>query len=489
MHPTNIVMTGEPSFEADPATDLGSVWNRIDGLLIGGFTVAAVATRFWRLGYPAEPVFDEIQFVGQALAYLRGEQFLDVHPGLPKLIIAMIINLLGEHPWVWRIPSASLGSALVLITFLLCREMFRSRTAAVLGALFVLCDGMFLIHSRLAMLEIFHLTFTAASYLLLFQLFHTRDLVFARRRILYLGLVSGAALACKLVLPEIGFLLVAGFLGKDLMTRDLGRGRSRERRIAGSFLLLLSGSSIVYLATFMPNFWLGWWGGAWSLVHYYHEVLWSLGSMAQTSSRFVSPWWSWPLMLRAPMYWQRAIGDNQVATIWEGGNPVLWWSSLVALALTLVRGVRRPTTARAFLLIGYASYMLVLSLPKYPLFQYIYMAPLYLQYLMLAALLGTFWDGPSQPWEHLVIMLSLAPACILGLGTTLGTSCLVVVAALYAVLGWRSSIAGKFVCAIFCAAVILAFIYFLPLWLAMPLDQAGYEARIWLHGPGLAKWL
>jgi dolichyl-phosphate-mannose--protein O-mannosyl transferase len=481
-------MTGEPSLELDHATHLGLPWNRIDGLLIGMMAVAAVATRFWRLGYPDEPVFDEIQFVGQALAYLRGEQFLDVHPALPKLIIAFLIKLLGEHAWVWRLPSACLGSALVVITFLLGREMFRSRLAAALGALFVLSDGLFLIHSRLAMLEIFHLTFTATSYLLLFQFLRTRDPIVVRRKILLLGLTSGAALASKLMLPEIGFLLVAGFLGKDLIARAPHHSL-RDRGVIGSFLLLLSSSLIVYFASFMPNYWLGWWGGAWSLLHYYREVLWTLSSIAESSSRFVSPWWSWPLMLRAPLYWQHATGEGQAATIWEGGNPVLWWSALGALAVTLVNGARHPTTARAFLLIGYASYMFALSLPRHPFFLYIYMAPLYLQYLMLAVLLAAFWDGASQPWEHLVIILSLAPDCILGLGTKLGIACLTGIAATYAILAWRFTIAGKFVCVIFVAAAMLAFVYFLPLWLGLPLDQTSYEARMWLHGPGLAKWL
>jgi dolichyl-phosphate-mannose--protein O-mannosyl transferase len=108
---------------------------------------------------------------------------------------------------------------------------------------------------------------------------------------------------------------------------------------------------------------------------------------------------------------------------------------------------------------------------------------------MLAAVLAAFWDEAGQPWEHLVIILSLVPDCILGLGTTLGTSCLLGIAAIYAVLAWRFTIAGKFVCVVFVAAALLAFVYFLPLWLGLPLDQAGYEARIWLHGPGLAKWL
>jgi len=478
-----------PSPDSTSASDAALPWHRAETLALAILSAAALATRFWRLGYPDEPVFDEIQFVGQALAYLRGEQFVDVHPALPKLIIASAIKLFGDHSWVWRAPSAALGAALVVITFLLCREMFRSRLAATLGAVFVLCDGMFLVHSRLGMLEIFHITFTATSYLLLFQFFHSSNPILVRRRILYIALISGAALASKLMIPEIGFLLVTGFLIWNLISRHTGDALLERRQLIGSILLLLSASSIVYFATFMPNYWLEWWGGAWALLHYYREVLWALGEMSKATSRFVSPWWSWPLMLRAPFYWQHGANAGQVTTIWAGGNPVLWWTSLAALAITLVKEVRHPTTARSFMLIGYASYLVALALSKHPFFLYIYMAPLYLQYLMLAALLASFWNGESESWEHVVVVLSLVPDCLLGLGTMAGTSCMLGIAAIYAVLMWRFTFAGRFVCLLLVGAALIAFVYFLPMWLGMPLDPANYQAHIWLRGPGLAKWM
>ena len=89
----------------------------------------------------------------------------------------------------------------------------------------------------------------------------------------------------------------------------------------------------------------------------------------------------------------------------------------------------------------------------------------------------------------LVMIFSLAPDCILGLGITLGASCLLGITAMYAVLAWRFTIAGKFVCCSLTAAALLAFIYFLPYGWVCRLIKAGYEARLWVHRPGLAKWL
>jgi dolichyl-phosphate-mannose--protein O-mannosyl transferase len=211
--------------------------------------------------------------------------------------------------------------------------------------------------------------------------------------------------------------------------------------------------------------------------------------MADSTSNFTSPWWSWPLMLRAPVYWRSVIDGGRIASIWEGGNPVLWWGALSALAIGVVTALIRPSRERSFLVIGYFAFMLALAPARHPFFLYIYMAPLYLTYLLLAGLLGEFWSVESSIWEHVVVLLSLAPVCILGLGTMLGASTFLVISLGYGIVAWRSEYGGKMVCLIFAAAAITAFVYFLPVWLAIPLQPASFAARIWLHGPGIAKWM
>ena len=481
--PAQVLMSAVPKLSSPETGRVALSWKRSDSVMISVLIAAAIVTHLWSLGYPDEPVFDEIQFVGQAMAFIRGEQFTCVHPNLGPLLIALAIKVLGFHSWAWRTPSALLGIALVPITFLLAREMFSSRVAGVLAGAFVLFDGMFLVHSRLGMLEIFYVTFTAASYLLLFILLRTRDSSAMRRMIVYLAIASGSAMATKLLLPEIGFLLVVGFLLYDLFSRGSRPGT------AGIILVLGSVSGIVYLATFIPDYWLGWWGGARALVHYYGEVIFQLRSFGATTNPFVSPWWSWPLMLRAPLYWQTRTDAGLIATIWGGGNPVLWWSSLAALLLTAWKAIRHPALSSAFLLLGYVAYMLALGLPTHPFYLYIYISPLYLQYIAFAAILAECWKGAGDPVEHLILIASLAPASLVGLGTGLGILVLSVAIAIYVVVAWRSDLAGKFVCALIITAALVAFVYFLPVWVGTPIDPASYENRIWLNSSGLVKWM
>jgi dolichyl-phosphate-mannose--protein O-mannosyl transferase len=48
---------------------------------------------------------------------------------------------------------------------------------------------------------------------------------------------------------------------------------------------------------------------------------------------------------------------------------------------------------------------------------------------------------------------------------------------------------GRFVCGAFLACALAIFIYYLPVWLALPVARAGYYARMWLEGPGLRNWI
>ena len=147
-------------------------WLRIDTIVTAVLVACAAVTRLWRLGLPAEIVFDEVHFVeNQARHYLHGESFLDPHPPLDKLVIALGIALFGDHPWSWRIGNAVLGIALVAITYLLGRRMFHSRLAAALAAAFVAGDGLFIVDSRIAVIDICYVTFAALAYLMLFRFF------------------------------------------------------------------------------------------------------------------------------------------------------------------------------------------------------------------------------------------------------------------------------------------------------------------------------
>ncbi|KAG0007351.1 hypothetical protein BGZ80_004758 [Entomortierella chlamydospora] len=61
-------------------------------------TILAAVVRLWALGYPTSVVFDEVHFGGFASKYISGRFFMDVHPPLAKMLIALMGWLFGLDP-------------------------------------------------------------------------------------------------------------------------------------------------------------------------------------------------------------------------------------------------------------------------------------------------------------------------------------------------------------------------------------------------------
>ena len=472
---------------------LPKFWSRLDTLVLSLLLTLGAVTRFWRLGYPASIVFDEVHFVTQARHYLHAETFLDPHPPLAKLLIAAGIELFGDGPASWRLGNAALGTVLIGITYLLGRRLFGDRLAATLSAAAVLCDGLFLVDSPVAVINIVYLTCAAWSYLLLFRFAQEKTPSRSRRTLGWLGVTLGLCLSAKLYVPAATFVLVVGFLLLRLFRPEPEMAVDRRllaRRIIGSLALVGGVSAAVYLAVFLPHYWLGWWRGLGDLLAYYSGVVWYERSVYTATHPYAAPWWSWPLMLRPIAYWQSFPERGDVAVIWGGGNPVIWWGALSAIAITALKIKRGADLSRVFLLVGYLLYLAIWVPIGRTLFLYHYMPAVYCGFLALGASLADCWEGRAEALEHALLMLPVAAACLLGFQPGIGVLMVAAMAGAYAVarqLGER--FAGKAVCAIFILAALVLFVYFFPLWVGSPLARAAYYRRMWLQGPGLINWI
>jgi dolichyl-phosphate-mannose--protein O-mannosyl transferase len=475
---------------------------------------AAAALRFWHLGHPAEIVFDEVHFVGQARHYIRAEPFLDPHPPIAKLLIAAGILIFGDHPASWRFANAVLGTTMVAVTYLLGRRMFGSRLAASIAGGLVAFDGFFIVESRIGCIDIVYLTFASIAYWLMFRLVGKRELIKCRSSLVVVGIVLGLVLGSKLYVPAITFLLVAGFLLlsiwlsvvppnlAEVSLRAASR-RPQFRFTAGAGLIIGSVSGMVYLASFVPHYALGWWGGIADLLHYYKDVMWYENSVATATHPYASPWWSWPFMLRPVAYWQNFPAQGKVALIWGAGNPLTWWAVVPAMVITAVRTIRQPDFARIFLVVGFIVYFLIWVPITRILFLYHYLPSLYIGYLALAAILADIWHGEAAGWESFALLLSMLPVLLIGpghmayeyglvsshgqmvVGLTLGSALLIA----YLVLHSVPVRVDSFVFFAFISLASVLFIYYLPIWLAIPIDRTGYYARMWLQGPNPYNWI
>ncbi len=468
-------------------------WSRFDTIAISALVMAAIFAHFWRIGVPDWLVYDEHIYVDEAYKYLRGESFFEVHPPLGILLIVAGIKLFGCHSWSWRVANATIGTALIPITYLLTRRMFYSRGAAMLAGLLLLCEGMFLQYSRLALINIVYLTLGAAAFLVLFRFLQCPDVKDRRRSLLWLGVLLGLGLGSKFAIPGITWLLVVGFLVGSLLwspnrAAEGGFDFSEPGYVVGAIALIGGLSGIFFFLTFLPNYALGWWTGISSLTTYYHRVLLANTYYPAPLNHQDSLWWSWPLMLRAYKLWQAPDDMGMFLVIWGGGNAAIWWAALVAIILGMIRALRGGGLKWNFLSIGYLAYLGMFVPVHRSVYLYSYMPEFYLGIIALAALLDACWQETAQVWEQAALLLPVFAVSVLGLGSLAGGIAAGVIAALYVVLAVLRKWRGKFVCAIVVVASIAVFLYFLPMWIPLPMTKEAIDAYLWFNDAGLGNW-
>jgi dolichyl-phosphate-mannose-protein mannosyltransferase len=136
------------------------------------------------------------------------------HPPLAKLLIAGGIELFGDGPLAWRLPSVLLGTVAILGMFALVRAAGGGPWLALGAATLMAADNLLLVHGRIGTLDIFAVAamiWGAALYL--------------RNRPILAGLVIGIGACAKEVTPYVLLVLLVLELLRWWPTRSEGRRR------------------------------------------------------------------------------------------------------------------------------------------------------------------------------------------------------------------------------------------------------------------------
>lgn len=292
-------------------------------------TFLAFLMRIFNLSTPKGLVFDEIYYVDGARDYLKygvevtkGAPEFVVHPPVGKWLIAAGIKLFGNHEFGWRIAVAIAGTLTVFLTARIAKRIFHENHWATLAALLMALDGLNLVMSRTALLDIF---------LTLFILLAVNAWLKGEylRFSIYLGLAMGSKWSA--------LYFVAVFL---ILEFAINRNLIRAIKIGAT-------SGLVYVAT-----WFGWFASSlgwdrdaksnpiFSLIYYHKEMLGFHTGLTEKHSYQANPW-SWIIMGRPTSFFYQSpngCGTKSCAQeVLAIGTPILWW--LGAIALVFLIGV------------------------------------------------------------------------------------------------------------------------------------------------------
>lgn len=489
-----------------------AVWGWAGPLLV---TLLGAVLRFYRLGTPKAVVFDETYYVGDAYGILRhgveinhvsnantllahgktnilgsgGE--LVVHPPLGKMMIAVGEWIFGLTPFGWRFTVALIGSLGILMTARITRRMTRSTLLGCVAGLLLALDGLELVMSRTAILDVFVMFWVLAAFGLL-----VIDRDRSRARIagaaiagsadsegpklglrwlrVAAGLCIGLAVASKWngiwYLPAFALLTVFWDLGA---LRAAGFAAPWRGALVRNGKWLPVSFAVVPLAGYLAT-WSGWFASPygydrnWAALHGNHTPVWSALDSLYQYNRYMlkfglgltathpyksAPWtWLWFVTTRPVSFYYAtpktcgaAACSQEVLAI---GTPLIWVVAIPVLLACAVWWVVRRDWRPGAVLMGVAGGWL----------------PWFWFYLH------------DHRTEFFFYAVTLEPFLIIGITLCIG----LIIGPQNAVPARRAT--GAVVVGAYLLAVVWDFWYMYPVLTAQVIPEPSWLARMWYHG-------
>ncbi|MDJ1184132.1 dolichyl-phosphate-mannose--protein mannosyltransferase [Roseofilum casamattae] len=435
--------------------------------------IIALCLRFWGLSRFNTLVFDEVYFAKFAQDYLSRNELFDGHPPLGKYAIALGMWISDRISMPQNFPSNDLtgmvrstfsyrwfnaltGSFIPLIVAAITEQLYPRRSYGLLAAGLITLDGLFLVESRYGLINIYLVLFgLLAHYLALLGLRSQNPSAKAKNAIAFTlsGMSFGLCAAVKwnglgFWLGWMALVFIANLRQKIQEKRERQNSNLWFDRIPtisiwkiGLYWIILP--YIVYAIAWIPHLQLNpdynFWENQQQLLGYHQSV--GTGSDIHP---YCSSWLSWPLLLRPiAYYYQTANNEQLIFDVHAFGNPLLWWSASVAIAIllpTIFLSKKSPilSSLALYLTINYAANWLPWSLVSRCTFLYHYMSALIFSILALALICDR--SLASDRLHHKLLAISSVT--------------------LFAI----------------------AFIFWLPIYLGLPLTPQEFHWRMWFNG-------
>jgi len=302
-------------------------WSYRAMLFVCVFALAiGVWARLYHLGFPDRILWDEKYFPLMAEKYLRGVYQFDLHPPLGKFILAAGIFLFGNEPLGWRIMPTVFGLALLPLVGALGWYCLRERVGAMLLVAFFAVETIFIVNSRVGVMDIFVVFLVLATFLVALRSRTNGEVILTS---VLLGLAIAVKWAAFPVAVPVGYVL---------WRRGLVRAF-----VGGLWISAVVYVGVVYVGALIsvtanPV-------GAWLWVWDWHLKA-ATKISAAIPHGWGSPWWSWPVMLRPIRFFYGVNGDGLLQVVIDIGNPLIWWSSTLAVLAGIIDVARRALSRR-----------------------------------------------------------------------------------------------------------------------------------------------
>ncbi|MGQ9873485.1 dolichyl-phosphate-mannose--protein mannosyltransferase [Leptodesmis sp.] len=490
--------------------------------------IVSLGLRFWGLGRFNTLVFDEVYYAKFAYNYLSSTPFFDGHPPLSKYLIAIAMALGSQvptpqtamngltgglfAPWMYRWLNALTGSFIPLVILGIAYQLTHRRRYALITGWFAALDGLFLVESRYALNNVYLVIFGLLGLWFLLLALNSAQSLRRSGWLVLSGISFGASASIKwnglwFLLGAYSLWIVAqgiewfqashpmaatstvqesspAEIPKDGHSSPLQRLHRLRWWQVGLYWGIVP--ALTYILEWIPHLKLnakqGLWPDFWALqveILQYHE---RVGNGPKIHP-YCSNWYSWLFMWRPVAYFYKVTGkgdplpteatlppttaEKVVYDVHAMGNPFLWWFSTIAIFTVLAILGWLAFQAISNRIVAHTSRTIppVVIPPPLPFSPCERWLMLFLAINYLANLL---------PWVKVTRCTFLYHY--------MGASVFATMAIAWLVDRWLSSRQpylrqiGLTVIAI----VAIAFLFWLPVYLGLPLSLEGFKLRMWL---------
>jgi dolichyl-phosphate-mannose--protein O-mannosyl transferase len=302
--------------------------------------IFGMAIRFFNLGNPQTYVFDETYYVKDAISLIQNgsESGFFVHPELGKLLISLPMRFSSlDNSFLWRASAAIFGTICIALVTVLVKKVLCSWTFGNFAGFLFAIDGVAIVMSRVALLDIFLTAFVLAGVISVLY-----------KKSFLAGVMFG--LGCAVKWSALYFLIFFFFY---YLIKE-------KRQYFKNILFFTVVPFFVYLATWIPylvnskaalgkNFFERLW-----VLADFHRQIYNFHANLTAAHSYSSSAWQWITMSRpTAMYYNSTLPDQMqcggsascVEEIISLGNLFIWWGGAVAI-LFLIISLFIPTFRR-----------------------------------------------------------------------------------------------------------------------------------------------
>jgi len=392
-------------------------------IFLFGLTLFSFLIRVYRLTEPPHYYFDEVYHAVTAKAYAdnnkdaydpfakapkEGTAYDWLHPPLAKLIQAGSIKFLGDKSIGWRLPSLIFGTAIIPLTFVLAYLLF-GPAVAVFASVVIAFENLTFVMSRITMNDVFITSFSLVAFI--FTVLYTK-----RKKILYLFL-TGLFLSLAIVSKWTGFY--AAFVVILYLIVNAIKSRKFDFRLLVLFVL----PPLVYLGSFGQYWLMGY--NTRDFVNLNKQIWWyqnrhDLEHSYGTTPLYCVPhglvkdktWCPWVLDARGVYFsYEEYKGENgevKAGYIYALGNPLIFWSGIIAVSYLLGKFLEERKKEYALILLGYFIFWLPWIFTPRLLFLYHYLPAIPFMSIALGISLAAIYKTRLKYLSVLIVLIFIA---------------------------------------------------------------------------------